>query len=463
MCICRKYPIWLLFLVLPGFISISCDKNSSEGNLIITEAPVTVRNDTTDSLHFIPGARIVMLDPGSKTPELLTSRFYSACSPDISWDGSHMIFAAQEKENDTWQIWEMKLANREFRKLTSGDANCTDPVYLPNGNFIFTKTVEKGNALFSAAANESEIRQLTFHPHNNFGTSILADGRLITVTRQIYPEYSDPMLMVIRPDGTKGNAFYKGHIGCRFAGKVREGSDGRIYFIEGDSYAGSNNQLASISYNIPLHSFKLYSGEFTGSFRAVFPVETGKLLVSYRKNESENYSLYEFDSAEKQLGKQLYKPDKANVVDVAMVMQKTRPKKLPSEVDMGVKTGLLLCQDVNFTELGLDDLPEVRSNRIEINGIDSSMGIVHVAKDGSVYLKVVADRPFQIQKLDDHGKVTVQSAWIWIRPNERRGCVGCHENPELAPENIVPLSIKKDPVSVPVQITDIAEKEVELE
>jgi hypothetical protein len=41
--------------------------------------------------------------------------------------------------------------------------------------------------------------------------------------------------------------------------------------------------------------------------------------------------------------------------------------------------------------------------------------------------------------------------------------VGCHEFPELAPENRVPLSVKKDPVSMPVHVSKITEKEVELE
>ena len=91
------------------------------------------------------------------------------------------------------------------------------------------------------------------------------------------------------------------------------------------------------------------------------------------------------------------------------------------------------------------------------------MGVVKVAKDGSFYLKVIADRPFQIRTLDENGKVVNSGAWLWLRPNERRGCIGCHENRELAPENNVPLAVKRDPVNIPVQASEIVEKEVELE
>jgi len=162
------------------------------------------------------------------------------------------------------------------------------------------------------------------------------------------------------------------------------------------------------------------------------------------------------------LGKKIFTSENMSVIDVVEVTQHTRPKKLPSELDMGVKTGLLLCQDINFTGLGIVN-DEKGSREIEIVGIDSSMGIVNVEADGSVYLKVIANKPFQIRKLDKKGETISQSAWIWLRPNERRGCVGCHENPELAPENRVPLSIKKDPVSIPVHISKMLEKEVELE
>jgi hypothetical protein len=52
---------------------------------------------------------------------------------------------------------------------------------------------------------------------------------------------------------------------------------------------------------------------------------------------------------------------------------------------------------------------------------------------------------------------------MWIRPNERRGCVGCHEDHEQTPENRVPLAVKNLPVNVPVHIKKINEKKVSLE
>jgi hypothetical protein len=52
---------------------------------------------------------------------------------------------------------------------------------------------------------------------------------------------------------------------------------------------------------------------------------------------------------------------------------------------------------------------------------------------------------------------------LWLRPNERRGFVGFCQDEEMAPRNLVPMAVKKDPEIVPVVISDIHEKEVELE
>ena len=152
--------------------------------------------------------------------------------------------------------------------------------------------------------------------------------------------------------------------------------------------------------------------------------------------------------------------------NLAIVEKHNRPKKLPSEVDMGVKTGLLLCQDINEIGIKSSSISSTfpKAGRIEILGADTTFGVVAVEEDGSFYLKVIADTPFQIQTIDEKGNVLSGPCdWIWLRPNERRGCVGCHEDPEQVPENRLPLSVKKSPVIIPVHIGDIKEKEISLE
>jgi hypothetical protein len=102
--------------------------------------------------------------------------------------------------------------------------------------------------------------------------------------------------------------------------------------------------------------------------------------------------------------------------------------------------------------------------KVELLGIDTTYGTVRVMEDGSFYLKVMADIPFRIRTLDEKNNVISDPcSWLWLRPNERRGCIGCHEDPELVPENRVALAVTKSPVIIPVHITGINEKIVDLE
>jgi hypothetical protein len=77
------------------------------------------------------------------------------------------------------------------------------------------------------------------------------------------------------------------------------------------------------------------------------------------------------------------------------------------------------------------------------------LGEVPLAADGSVYLKVPADRPLRLQLVDRRGfAIANERAWFWVRPNERRVCIGCHENRELAPSNSTPLAASRVPTDL---------------
>ncbi len=188
--------------------------------------------------------------------------------------------------------------------------------------------------------------------------------------------------------------------------------------------------------------------------------------MSYRKSGSDNYALYEFDAETKTTGRLIFSDPEYDIMDVIVAEAYERPKKLPSEVDLQVKTGLLLCQDINFTGLkSKNDNPGlIEARLIEVMGPDSTYGIVPVEEDGSFQLKILADKPFRIRTLDEKGQTIIgPCTWMWLRPNERRGCVGCHEDPETVPVNRIPLAVKKPPVLIPVHLTEIKEKTVELE
>jgi hypothetical protein len=472
-------PIFLLKIVplsLACIIILSCNgKQVKNGMLIITEAPV--KNQPPDYLsgisrHYLTEARISAILPGREASlKVLTEDFYSACSPNISYDGRSMLFTAQQKQDESWQIWEMNLNDHKCRKITSFNENCTDPVYLPGGRLVFSKltvndTVKSSHCLYVCNLNGSGLRQITYSPADNYATTVLKDGRLLTLSRQLLPDKEDPVMIVMRPDGTKADLFYKSDKSRTLIGGAHETSDGRILFIESDKEGLPDGDLVSINYNRPLHTRLDLTSGIEKDFCSILPLGPDKYLVSCRSSASEHFSLFEFDPEKQSIGQKVFSDPDYDVVDAVLVEEYERPKKLPSEVDLQVKTGLLLCQDINFLNPLLpDNFSDTRKAlKIEVLGVDTTYGVVEVEKDGSFQLKAMADTPFRIRTLDEMGNaVNGPCSWLWLRPNERRGCIGCHEDPELVPENKVSLAIRKPPVIIPVHITEIKEKIVELE
>jgi hypothetical protein len=454
-----------------GLIAVSCNSKPAQGLIIMTEKPAKLSDTASNNSRYDDQCRIVSInaaDPAGSI-RILTDSFYSARAPRISYDGKFMLFTGKRRENDSWQIWEMDLQNSKTRQITTFKENCIDPLYLPGDRIAFSKapakdTVAAGIALFTCNLQGTELRQITFHPHDDFASTVLADGRILAFSNQIYPVKRRPVLFVLRPDGTKGDLFYENISGKSIKSRVWETAEGLIYFIDSDSLHPLHGQVASIHQNSPFHTYSRVTSN-QGDYQSVFPMSTGMLLVSYRNNVNEPFALYECDPNTGINGKAIYSDPDHSIIELTVAETHARPRKLPSEVDMEVKTGLLMCQDINFRDQLAGPSPvSKKATRVEVLGINTSLGIVNVEEDGSFYLKAMADMPVRIQTLDENGKiVSGPGAWIWLRPNERRGCIGCHEDHELAPENRVALAVKKPPVIIPIHITRIGEKEIELE
>ncbi len=77
------------------------------------------------------------------------------------------------------------------------------------------------------------------------------------------------------------------------------------------------------------------------------------------------------------------------------------------------------------------------------------LGVAPVAPDGSFHLRVPAETPLTFQLLDEHSvALRTQQAWTWVMGNENRGCIGCHEDPELSPPNRMVTAVIEPPVEL---------------
>ncbi len=440
----------------------SCKQKPLTNMIVMTQNKGDVESrdySKGDKLQYMSGSRIVALNTTTPNEPLdeLTSDFYSACSPKISYDGNFMLFAAQKNQDDVWQIWELNLHNKKKKQITSSDHNCIDPDYLPGERLVFSKEVKNKDpkvdtefTLFSCNLDGSNLAQVTYDPSTYFASTVLSEGRVIAIGKEMWPEKKPANFMIMRPDGTKKELFYQMEQDHYITSGATEMNNGRILFVE----ANSNNQkdLISLSYNRPLHSEENLTSEIKGDFHAISPYHDNKVLSSYRPENALHFALYEFDVESRELGRPIYEDRENNILEAVFVQKKQRPRKLPSEVDLNVKTALLVCQDINFQYSQPTDstIPAFKASKMEVLGIDSTMAVFKTEKDGSFYIKIQADTPFRLQTLDDNNNVVKgPSSWMYLRPNERRGCIGCHENRELVPGNVQPLAVTKEPIPVP--------------
>ena len=443
------------------FIAASKQQVITEGMLIVTQvsADQDMTNfDNLDDWRYSVKARIVAINikESGNSIKILSDEFYSARSAEVKHDATKMVFSARKSENSPWQIWEMDLSSREYTQVISREENCTDPAYLPNGQIIYSvqQTDESGtviNALYACQPNGCCEVRLTHHPHADFAPTVHKDGRVLMISQQLYPVTGDAKLLVMRPDGTKHELFYKAAENTYFLSKGWETSDDRFIFVESDKNNPGKGILVSISQSRPLHSRVVHSSEIKGSFYSVFPTASGTCIVTYQKPGSENYELYEFDPLTNKLGEKIISNPDFHCIEPMVVKERPLPRKLPTGVNPKMVQGYFVCLDANFSEIPpRGNLPEgTKAQTVQVFGLKQKLIDVTVENDGSFNIEVPADTPIRFQTLDENGQIIRgPSAWVWVRPNDHRGCVGCHENREYSPENIVPIAITKKPVSL---------------
>ncbi len=439
-------------IVLAGIVGLccfSCSSHSYEGMVIAVE----LAQGTGTSYE---GARLIALDPEAPDHRatLLTEKFHSASSPVLSNNGRYLIFSGKVKQEDPWQIWVRDLQKRSASRVTDLQEDCTDPAFLPDGMILFSRSGFMMNreiaTLYKCNRDGSDLQQLTFHPHSDKASSVLNDGRILYTSSQQYPTERGALLMVMLPDGSKSQLYYQGSDDRVPASKAIESTRGDIYFIESITGEHVKGKLARIHQNRPMNTYTDLSKGIEGDFHSVTLSGDDSGVVSFRSSAEEPFALYWFHMEDGTIGDRIY-GDGKSLLDPVMVVARPRPRILPSAVNPNNPTGLLMAQNINHSVLPANHMVSGDSlvNRIQVVGLQGLMGEVEAAEDGSIYLKIDANTPFQLRSVNPQGDlVRGPSGWIWLRPNERRGCVGCHADPELAPENRVPLAVKQSPAVI---------------
>jgi hypothetical protein len=435
--------IWEIatFILTISLIFPSCGSNSFEGKVLGVE----ILGEPGVSWE---GSKLIIIDSGSsKKSKVLSKDFVSACAPSLSYDGRYLFFQGKKDTDESWQIWLMDLRKKSFQQVTDLPEDCVHPAALPDGSLIFSvESEEEGTSISSlhrCQRDGSGLMQITFNPGRKLLPSVLNEGRVLYISNQQLPEYDIPKLMIMRPDGTKSELYYPGNLDNYPASRAAESEDGHVYFIT------NNGSLSRVLHNRPLHSYENLSREIEGSFSDVSIHSGSGCLVSYRPPGASYFGLYEFKLSSGETPDLLYASE-GHITQCLWISAKSeRPKILPSAVNMDKKTGLLMSQDINHSILPVlaSVSGDTLAHAIRVYDLDGMIGETEVFPDGSFYLEIDADTPVRIETINLQGEtVRGPSDWIYLRPNERRACVGCHADQELAPKNFQPLAVKGPPV-----------------
>lgn len=442
-----------------------------------------------------PGSRISILTPGDDKPSLgvLTRGFHSACDPCLSFDGTTVLFAGKKRPAEPWNIWEIALGGRSPRRITRDFGDCREPVYLPRSSITppeftdkvrwiaFTGTAAgtadelgRGPATSLYVTNSEPIEgrgtvvwRITHNVGDDFAPSVLGDGRLLFSAVQQqgnrYPPHGLTALMTLNWAGTGLNLLYGNHQGAVMKSMAHEMDDRSVVFVEHDGESDDGGgRLARIWLRRPLRSHEVIGPDSAGTFLTPHDLPGPGMLVSWRNRTGGTYGLYRFTPDHRPQRRLVYDDPEWDDIDPIALMPRNEPHGRIPIVEDHKSTGHLQCLDVyesdrpeagSFTRGDITTVRVIEGVAGEPGGCETPadpetprgasgcvahriLGEAPVEPDGSFYVELPADVPFLIQTLDSAGMAAqTMHGWMWVRPGSRRGCIGCHENKELAPPN----------------------------
>jgi hypothetical protein len=182
-------------------------------------------------------------------------------------------------------------------------------------------------------------------------------------------------------------------------------------------------------------------------------LEAARLIVARRvlaPRAAGKFDLYSFDFIHGKFQAPIYKDSELSSVEAVPVAAHPAPRWYWSTLSSEAKAGYFICLDASLSA----DAPKGRlsalPSEVRVLALDpatrkeNSLGEAPIEQDGSFYVAVPPDRPVRFELLNAERKVVrAQQSWVWARPGEEHGCVGCHEDRAVAPENRWPLALRR--------------------
>ncbi|MGD0737225.1 MAG: hypothetical protein ABR976_18995 [Terracidiphilus sp.] len=429
-----------------------------DADVIVTAAPVyEPLAGLKGGERFPKGAQLFLVHEGKA--EALVSGFAASADANVSFDGTRVLFAGKQNAGDSWQIWELTLADHSLRRLIAGDGDAIRPLYLPGGRLVYARKSVQGFRLEAAgkdghAVNEpvdaqvgETVLPLSYLPGSTIPEDVLLDGRILLEAGFPLGAGTTPEMYLVYSDGSGVESYRCDHGVARWGG--RQLGSGDVVFTHGNSLARFSSPLAAEA------RIAAPRGEYAGGI-----VETalGDWLVSERAGVGTHYALKVWKSptgkgAETRALETLLAVNGKDIVEPVVVAARTRPKRHPSGLHDWNYANMMALDARQSREGDLKSAPaQVRLEALDGAGHAVAKGTAPVEADGSFFVRVPADRPIRFALLDEKGATVRQEhGWFWIRKGEQRICVGCHAGPERASENRMPMVLTR--TTTPVDLT----------
>ncbi len=466
-------------------------RNSQEGaranqaetrpDLVIVQAPEMRPGPL--SHRFPEGSRLVRLARSDHTPHCLTPEFFAAADPRTSFDGARVLFAGKKTADSPWQIWEMNVDGSGTRQVTRCPDDCLKPAYLPRGQIVYTAFPEEraggsssrtaahlvpprahsaawtdaASQLWASKLDGSDAHPITFGPGDFQVETVLKNGMILATARSpLLPSNgrlpADRELYTLRPDGTGLATLRCDHQHPAIRSQAQELDDGAVVFVKASLTSRSlGGDLAWIRRGA-LHNAPLTAPPILAS--SPQPIAADELLVAREfptgPTTGKKLTLYVFDAAMGRFVTPIYEDPKLSTVEAVPAAAHEPPRWYWSTLNPELQRGYFVCLDSYLAEGLPHGRIAAKLTRVRVLMLDAATqkeilsGEAPMEEDGSFYIAVPPDKPVRFEVLDGAGRVVrEQQSWIWSRSGEERGCVGCHEDRALAPENRWPLALRR--------------------
>jgi len=419
--------------------------------------------------------------PGEKPRVLFDAGKGGIGSPSVCFDGKSILFTMARESDPFFHIYRIPASGGQPVQLTFGPFHDIDPAELPDGRIVFTSTrigtfeeyhSPPARSLFVMGGGGKELHPLTHTIIFDNEPEVLADGRILFIRSDNFFDRGkvETILHAIHPDGTEGHTEFSLETDSEYGNRLRTfycGSpapmpDGRVAFLSQSGITvgrlgGSKKEL---------QHFAIQAGD-------VAALPDGRLLCTTARNVP-----IEVPAAGGKKTVQDFHYEKIGILDIKnepatfTVLYTSTGSPLHSPVFLGARprppilrnkvsqasnndvnaTGFLFCQNARLTKNKTAGWSHVRAVRVlAAKGLTvrsshsyivhagsevTELGTVPLAPDGSFHIEVPANTPLALQVVDAEGRSELnEMSWLYVRPGEQRGCVGCHQDRQSVPRD----------------------------